>query len=70
MAVGQIKATNVSNTATTNISSTTVQASLKELDDEKVAIAGDTMTGTLIINPSTDIALRIKAGKRLVMDGG
>ena len=34
-----------------------------------VKIAGDTMTGELTINPSTDEALTVQAGKRIVFDG-
>jgi hypothetical protein len=36
-----------------NLAATDVQAALNELDSEKVAKAGDTMTGTLIINPAS-----------------
>ena len=31
--------------------------------------AGDTMTGELTINPSTDEALTVQSGKRIVFDG-
>jgi len=40
-------ASSIVNTPSGNISSTTVQAAINELDTEKVAKAGDTMTGDL-----------------------
>ena len=40
-----------------NIASTDAQAALAELDAEKVAIAGDTMTGSLILNADPVAAL-------------
>ena len=36
-----------------NLAATDVQAALNELDSEKVKKSGDTMTGTLIINPAS-----------------
>lgn len=46
-ASGAHAATAISNAATGNIAATTVQAAINELDTEKVAKAGDTMTGPL-----------------------
>lgn len=48
-------ATAISNTAAGNISSTTVQAAINELDTEKVAKAGDTMTGNLGVDTEVRI---------------
>ena len=42
----------VQNTPAGNIAAVTVQAAVDELDAEKVAKAGDTMTGNLIVNKS------------------
>ena len=43
-------ASNVGFTPTGNIASTNVQAAIVEVDNEKVAKAGDTMTGDLLLN--------------------
>ncbi len=57
---GTITAGSITNVAAGNISSTNVQTAINELDTEKVARAGDTMTSTLIIDPATDVtALKI-----------
>ena len=60
-----------------DIAAKDVQAAINELDDEKVAIAGDTMTGALTITPASgDVALTanknivLKAGQKLIFDGG
>ncbi len=42
-------ATNVTFSATGNIAATNVQTAIAEVDSEKVAKAGDTMTGTLVV---------------------
>ena len=47
---GDYNGTQVSYTPTGNIASTTVEAAINELDTEKLALAGDTMTGTLAMN--------------------
>ena len=49
---GGAAASGVTFTPAGNIAATDVQAAIAELDAEKVAKAGDTMTGTLIINPT------------------
>ncbi len=54
-------AAEVSFSATGTISSTDVQAAIAELDTEKLALAGGTMTGTLIGSNSSD-QYRVKAG--------
>jgi hypothetical protein len=41
----------INNTPAGNISATNVQAAINELDNEKVAKAGDTMTGPLMLQP-------------------
>jgi len=41
----------IDNTPAGNISATNVQAAINELDNEKVAKAGDTMTGALMLQP-------------------
>lgn len=45
-------ASGIANVPAGNISATNVQAAINELDTEKVAKAGDTMTGTLNITPA------------------
>jgi len=50
-----------------NISSTNVQAALQELDNEKVAKAGDTMTGFLVLNAPPVLDLQA-ATKKYVDD--
>ena len=45
----EIDATEISNAPYGNIESETVQAAIDELDNEKVAKAGDTMTGDLTV---------------------
>ncbi len=47
-----VDATDVDVTPAGNISSTNVQAALQELDTEKLALSGGTMTGILILNAS------------------
>ncbi len=47
---GTVAATDVTNTPAGNIAATNVQAAINELDTEKVAKAGDTMTGALEIS--------------------
>jgi len=55
-----LTAGSVTNVPAGNISSVTIQAAIDELDTEKVAKAGDTMTNTLVIDPATDVpALQI-----------
>lgn len=49
-ATGAIAAAQVSSTPAGNIAASNVQAALNELDTEKVAKAGDTMTGLLTVN--------------------
>jgi len=49
---GDYTASQVTNVAAGNIVATDVQAAVNELDTEKVAKAGDTMTGNLIVNKS------------------
>ncbi|MBY0316766.1 MAG: hypothetical protein K2Q26_14690 [Bdellovibrionales bacterium] len=44
---GDYTGSQITNTASGNIAATTTQAAINELDSEKVAKAGDTMTGTL-----------------------
>jgi len=52
--------TAITNTPAGNIAATTAQLAINELDTEKVAKAGDTMSGTLVIDPATDVpALQI-----------
>lgn len=67
VAVARTKTTasGISVTPVGNIAATDVQAALVELDTEKVAKAGDSMTGTLGINSNsanTGLALRTAAG--------
>lgn len=50
-----ISATNTPFTPAGNIAATDVQAALAELDNEKVAKAGDTMTGNLLISSTSAI---------------
>jgi hypothetical protein len=45
-----ISATNTPNTPAGNIAATTVQAAINELDSEKLAVAGGTMTGALTLS--------------------
>jgi hypothetical protein len=52
---GVIDSANITNTPAGNIVAVTSQAAINELDTEKVAKAGDTMTSTLIIDPATDV---------------
>jgi hypothetical protein len=40
------------------------------LDARYVLAAGDTMTGTLVLSPTTDNALTIKADCKVYLDGG
>ena len=54
-------------TATGNISSTNVQAALTELDSEKLAKAGGTMTGPLTLNSNPTVALH--AATKSYVDG-
>lgn len=51
---GSLVASGVTFTPGGNIASTNVQSAIQELDTEKVAKAGDTMTGTLIISPTAN----------------
>jgi hypothetical protein len=71
---GDYTATQVTNTPAGNIAATTVQAALNELDSEKVAKAGDSMTGALAMgsNNITGLANPTKAqdaSTRLYSDG-
>ena len=50
---GDYTATLVTNTAAGNIAGTTVQTALNELDTEKLALAGGTMTGALTLSGVT-----------------
>jgi hypothetical protein len=50
-----LAANNISNTAAGNIAATDVQAAINELDPEKVAKAGDTMTGNLVMNAQSEV---------------
>ncbi len=52
---GDYTATQITNTAAGNIAAVTAQAAINELDTEKVAKAGDTMTGNLTINAQNDV---------------
>ncbi len=45
----------IPNTAAGNIAAANVQAAINELDSEKVAIAGDAMTGALTLNAQNEI---------------
>jgi hypothetical protein len=59
--IGNVSAGTITNTPAGNISATTAQAALNELDAEKVAKAGDTMTGLLelpAITPDAASAVR------------
>jgi hypothetical protein len=64
-----IAGTKLANTPSGNIAATTVQAAINELDTEKVAKAGDTMTGALNVNlsgGSTYPAILTGSGARLI----
>lgn len=52
----KITAANVTNVAAGNIVATDVQAAINELDTEKLALAGGTLTGLLIEKKGADIA--------------
>ncbi len=54
---GSLPGTQVSNTAAGTISATTAQAAVNELDTEKIAKAGDTMTGALTMNAQNQLRL-------------
>ncbi len=47
---GDYTATQITNTASGNIAAITAQGAINELDSEKVAKAGDTVSGALILN--------------------
>jgi hypothetical protein len=47
---GDYTASQVTNVAAGNLAATTAQAAINELDTEKLAKAGDTMTGNLVMN--------------------
>lgn len=49
---GSLPATSVSNTPAGNIAATTVQAAINELDSEKLALTGGTITGNLTLSVS------------------
>ena len=57
-------AAEVVSTATTNIAALTVQTALAELDDEKLALAGGTMTGNITMNGTETVD-----GRDLSVDG-
>jgi hypothetical protein len=59
---GASTSTSVSHTPAGNISSTTVAAALNELDTEKVAKAGDTMTGALRLSNGTQALPAVNFG--------
>ncbi len=63
-ASGDYTASQVTNVPAGNIAATDVQAAVNELDSEKVAKSGDTMTGVLTINAGTTFGLE------MVRDGG
>ena len=65
--LGQVSASTINNTPSGNISSTTVQAALSELDTEKVAKAGDSMTGQLAL-PATPASGPANAARRDYVD--
>jgi len=48
-------ASNVGSTAAGNISATNVQAALEELDTEKLALTGGTLTGDITLNAQSDV---------------
>ena len=52
-------ATNLGFTPTGNISTTNVQSAIAEVDTEKVAKAGDTMTGSLTVNNTSTSAFKV-----------
>lgn len=64
--IPNIAGTTVINTPSGSIASSTVQAALNELDTEKVAKAGDTMTGTLNL-PANGLVVGIN---QLVVESG
>ena len=53
--VSGLTAANISNSASGSISATTVQTAINELDTEKVAKAGDAMTGALTMNATNEL---------------
>ncbi|MBX9638100.1 MAG: tail fiber domain-containing protein [Nitrosomonas sp.] len=54
---GDYNATQITNTAAGNIAATNAQTAINELDSEKVAKAGDTMTGALTLNAQSEVRL-------------
>ena len=54
---GDQTASTVPNTPAGNITATTMQAAIDELDSEKVAKSGDTMTGRLVVSRSSSITV-------------
>jgi hypothetical protein len=56
-AASDYTASQIDNTAAGNVASTNVQAAINELDAEKVAKAGDSMTGHLIIGQTSQLRL-------------
>ncbi|MBY0316564.1 MAG: hypothetical protein K2Q26_13655, partial [Bdellovibrionales bacterium] len=52
---GDYTATQITNSASGNIAAVTVQAALNELDSEKLAKSGDTMTGPLTLNAQNEV---------------
>ncbi|MBY0315091.1 MAG: hypothetical protein K2Q26_06205, partial [Bdellovibrionales bacterium] len=54
-AAGDYTATQITNSASGNISAVTAQAALNELDSEKLAKSGDTMTGNLTLNAQNEV---------------
>ncbi len=54
-AASDYDANQIDNTAAGNIAATDVQAALNELDTEKVAKAGDSMTGSLTMNAQNEV---------------
>ena len=61
-ASGDYTASEVDNIAAGNISATDVQAAINELDTEKLALAGGTMTGNLVTGAAATIQLTESAG--------
>jgi hypothetical protein len=52
---GDYTAAQITNTPSGNIAATTAQAAITELDSEKLAKAGDTMTGHLVMNAQSEV---------------
>lgn len=64
---GATAAADISFTPTGGVAATTVQAAVEEVDTEKVAKAGDTMTGTLTVNTSGQTLPAAPSGPNTVL---